>query len=127
MDCVLVPGRGPTAERAGRVDGAGGRRAAGAAGRGALALDGRAQAVGKPVVSFALDGSLDAVEHGVSGSLTRPHDARDLAHHVLVLLADAALRARMGQAGRAFAAAHFPVELMVRRINDVYRALARNR
>ncbi|MFZ5893969.1 MAG: glycosyltransferase family 4 protein [Myxococcota bacterium] len=87
----------------------------------------QAQAVGKPVVSFALDGSLDAIQDGVSGFLTRPHDANHIAERVLEIINDEARRQAMGEAGRAFAAANFPVEVMVRRINDVYWQLASER
>jgi glycosyltransferase involved in cell wall biosynthesis len=84
----------------------------------------QAQAVGKPVVSFALDGSLDAIEDGVSGLLARPHDAADVAAKVLSILDDEPRRRAMGEAGRRFAAANFPIEVMVARINQVYRELA---
>jgi glycosyltransferase involved in cell wall biosynthesis len=87
----------------------------------------QASAVGKPVVGFALDGTPEAIEDGVSGFLARPYDAADVADKVLRILGDAPVRARMGEAGRAFAAANFPVEVMVDRINEVYRALARAR
>ncbi len=87
----------------------------------------QAEAVGKPVVSFALDGSLDAIEDGVSGFLTRPHDAGEVAARVLELLPDEPRRHAMGERGRAFAARNFPVEVMVRRINEVYWKLAAER
>jgi glycosyltransferase involved in cell wall biosynthesis len=81
-------------------------------------------AVGKPVVAFALDGTPEAIDHGVSGFLTKV-DHAEVAERVLTLLADPALRAKMGEAGRAFAKANFPVEIMVDRINDEYRRLLR--
>ena len=84
----------------------------------------QAEAVGKPVVSFALDGSLDAIRDGVSGFLTPPHDPAAVAAKVLEILDDEPRRRAMGEAGRAFAAANFPVEMMVRRINEVYYELA---
>lgn len=87
----------------------------------------QAQAVGKPVVSFALDGSLDAIEDGVSGFLTKPHDAGEVASRLLELLPDEPRRRAMGEAGRRFAEANFPVEVMVRRINEVYYQLAAER
>lgn len=84
----------------------------------------QAHAVGKPVVSFALDGSLDAIEHGVSGFLTTPHQPAEVAERVLEILDDEPRRRAMGEAGRAFAAANFPVEVMVERINALYYKLA---
>jgi glycosyltransferase involved in cell wall biosynthesis len=84
-------------------------------------------AVGKPVVGFALDGTPEAIEDGVSGHLARPFDAADVAQKVLRILPNEALRRQMGEAGRRFAAANFPVEVMVERVNEIYRELARQR
>jgi glycosyltransferase involved in cell wall biosynthesis len=84
----------------------------------------QASAVGKPVVGFALDGTPEAIDDGVSGFLATPYDARDVADKVLRILGDQPARARMGEAGRAFAAANFPVEVMVRRVNEQYEQLA---
>jgi glycosyltransferase involved in cell wall biosynthesis len=84
----------------------------------------QASAVGKPVVGFALDGTPEAIEHGVSGFLARPYDAADVAARVLEILDDEPRRRAMGERGRAFAAANFPVEVMVERVNAVYRELA---
>lgn len=60
-----------------------------------------AHAAGLPVVAPAAGGPLDLVTPGLDGELfdpTRPHALRDA---VLTLRGDAALRRRMGQAGRA--------------------------
>jgi glycosyltransferase involved in cell wall biosynthesis len=80
----------------------------------------QASAVGKAVVGFALDGTPEAIQDGVSGLLARPYDADHVAACVLDLLGDPRRRERMGEVGRAFAAANFPVEVMVTRINRVY-------
>jgi glycosyltransferase involved in cell wall biosynthesis len=87
----------------------------------------QAEAVGKPVVGFALDGSPEAIADGVSGFLARPYDDAHVAERVLEILDDGPRRRAMGEAGRAFAAANFPVEVMVDRINDVYRSLLARR
>jgi glycosyltransferase involved in cell wall biosynthesis len=87
----------------------------------------QAEAVGKPVVGFDLDGTSEAISDGVTGFLARPYDADDVANKVLAILPDADRRARMGEAGRAFAARDFPVEVMVERVIAVYRDLARER
>jgi glycosyltransferase involved in cell wall biosynthesis len=87
----------------------------------------QASAVGKPVVTFRMDGSPEALTDGVSGFLTRPYDAPEVAARVLELLPDEPRRRAMGEVGRAFAAANFPVEVMVRRINALYRELAAER
>ena len=87
----------------------------------------QASAVGKPVVGFALDGTPEAIQDGVSGFCARPYDAADVAARVLEILPDETRRRRMGEAGRTFAAANFPVGVMVDRINVVYRELVRER
>jgi glycosyltransferase involved in cell wall biosynthesis len=87
----------------------------------------QASAVGKPVVGFALDGTPEAIEDGVSGFLAKPYDARDVADRVIEILGDEPRRRAMGEAGRAFAAANFPVEVMVARVNEVYQRLAGER
>jgi glycosyltransferase involved in cell wall biosynthesis len=86
----------------------------------------QAQAVRKPVVAFALDGTPEVIRHGVSGFLAKPYDSDDVAARVLELLDDEQRRGSMGEVGRDFVAANFPVEVMVRRINEVYFDLARS-
>lgn len=80
----------------------------------------QAGAVGKPVVSFALDGAPEVIEDGVSGYLARSEDSGGIAERTLSLLGDPVLRAAMGARGRAFAAEHYPVERMVDAIERVY-------
>jgi glycosyltransferase involved in cell wall biosynthesis len=80
----------------------------------------QAGAVGKPVVTFDLDGGPEVIENGVSGYLVPPGDTGAIAERVLELLGDPALRQRMGARGRAFAAEHYPVERMVDAIDAIY-------
>ena len=60
-----------------------------------------AMASGKPVVSTDKGGPSEKVVHGETGFLVVPGDVADLATHVITLLRDPELRARMGAAGRA--------------------------
>jgi glycosyltransferase involved in cell wall biosynthesis len=80
----------------------------------------QAGAVGKPVVSFALDGAPEVVKEGVSGHLVAARDTQALAERVLALLQDPERRRAMGEAGRAFAAEHFTATRMVEAINRTY-------
>lgn len=80
----------------------------------------QAGAVGKPVVTFALDGAPEVIEDGVTGYLVPPLDTAALAARVIELLANPALRERFGQAGRRVSAEHFQIDHMVDRINAVY-------
>lgn len=59
-----------------------------------------AHAAGLPVVAPAAGGPIDLVRHGEDGYLFDPDDPRDLRMRVGSLVADPALRRRMGEAGR---------------------------
>jgi glycosyltransferase involved in cell wall biosynthesis len=59
-----------------------------------------AMAMGKPVVALRSGGVPEVVEHGGSGLLSEPGDADGLAEHIVTLLRDPGLRARMGRRGR---------------------------
>ena len=87
----------------------------------------QAGAVGKPVVTFDLDGAPEVVRDGVSGYLVPPIDVVQVAERTLELLRDPGRRTAFGQAGRAFAAEHFSVERMVSRINALYFTLLEQR
>lgn len=83
----------------------------------------QAGAVGKPVVTFDLDGAPEVVRDGVSGYLVPPLDTDRLADRVVELLRDPDRRRAFGAAGRAFAVENFGVERMVSRIDAVYGRL----
>jgi len=80
----------------------------------------QAGAVGKPVVTYALDGAPEVVRDGLSGFLVSPGDVEGIARRTLELLRDPSLRAEMGACGRSFAAEHYPAVSMVEAINAVY-------
>ena len=85
----------------------------------------QAGAVGKPVVTFALDGAPEVIRDGVSGYLVPAVDTNHVADRTVELLRDPERRHAFGEAGRAFATEHFSVGRMVERINGVYMALLR--
>jgi glycosyltransferase involved in cell wall biosynthesis len=87
----------------------------------------QAGAVGKPVVTFAMDGAPEVVQDGVSGYLVPPLDTRSLARRVIELLGDPDRRQSFGEQGRAFACSNFDLDLMVERINGVYLELLERR
>lgn len=83
----------------------------------------QALAMGKPCVSFDIDGAPEVVVQGETGYLVRPGDAEGLADAVSRLLDDPQARVRMGEAGRLRVDPAFRAETMVREIASVYRAL----
>ncbi|MBI4552181.1 MAG: glycosyltransferase family 4 protein [Candidatus Latescibacteria bacterium] len=82
-----------------------------------------AQAAGKPVVAVGAGGVLETVVDGETGLLVPARDEHALAEALLVLLRSPDRRSRMGQAGRARAAALFDLTMNARRVQDVYDAL----
>lgn len=79
-----------------------------------------AMAAGKPVVATAVGGTNEIVVDGSTGVLTPPMDAPALASAIRAMLADRAMSARMGEAGRERAIEMFSAEAMVRRVAEVY-------
>jgi glycosyltransferase involved in cell wall biosynthesis/UDP-N-acetylmuramyl pentapeptide phosphotransferase/UDP-N-acetylglucosamine-1-phosphate transferase len=87
----------------------------------------QAGAVGKPVVTYRLDGAPEVIHDGVSGYLVSPLDINHVAERTVQLLRDPELRERFGQAGRTFAVEHFSLDSMVTRINELYLTLLADR
>jgi glycosyltransferase involved in cell wall biosynthesis len=87
----------------------------------------QALAMGKPCVSFDLDGAPEVVIPDETGYLVKPNDAAGLAAAVLRLLGDPELRRRMGENGRRRVDPAFRAETMAAQIADVYRELLRRK
>lgn len=82
-----------------------------------------AMAMQRPVVSLDNGGTPEVVEHGRSGLLSPPGDVAALARHIVTLLGDRELRARMGACGRQRVLEHFGVERMARDAAAAYEAV----
>lgn len=82
-----------------------------------------ALACGTPVVGFSVGGIPDMVEHGVSGYLAAPHDPRDLAKGISLLLGDAELRQRMGEVGREKVEREFSMPVIIKRHISLYEEI----
>jgi glycosyltransferase involved in cell wall biosynthesis len=80
-----------------------------------------AQLAARPVVAFAVDGVPEIVEHGVTGLLAEPGDIRGLARALDQLALDEVTAAEMGRRGRERALEQFGLDLMVTRMEGVYR------
>jgi glycosyltransferase involved in cell wall biosynthesis len=82
--------------------------------------------VGRPVVSYDVDGAREVVIDGETGYLVPPKSIDELAQAVSRLAADPALRAQMGSAGQRRFADPFRQERMVDELHRLYeRLLAR--
>jgi glycosyltransferase involved in cell wall biosynthesis len=75
-----------------------------------------------PVVASDVAGHREVVVPGTTGVLVPPDDPATLASAIARLLADGALRQRMGDAGRTRVVQHFDVGPMVTALGAVYRA-----
>jgi glycosyltransferase involved in cell wall biosynthesis len=87
----------------------------------------QALACGKPVVAFDLDGSGEVCLDGKTGFLVKAEDVTTLTERVVRLLRDRELAGRMGAAGRELVRENFSVETMVRRIDELYQRLWKER
>lgn len=83
----------------------------------------QALAMGKPCVSFDIDGAPEVVIDGETGYLVRPYDYVTLADRISSLLADPGLRARMGANGRRHVDPAWRAETMVAETARVYAML----
>jgi glycosyltransferase involved in cell wall biosynthesis len=81
----------------------------------------QAMAVSKPVIGTNIGGTPEMIADGETGILVPPSDAGAIAAAVRRLLGDPALSARMGDAGRVRADAHFTLSGMTDRIEALYR------
>ena len=82
-----------------------------------------AMACERPVVGSNFGGIPEVVTNGESGLLARPEDADDFANKFEELLEDAALRERMGRAGRQRACDTFTWEQVTERAVAVYNSI----
>jgi glycosyltransferase involved in cell wall biosynthesis len=78
-----------------------------------------AQSSAKPVVAFDLTGIKEAVIDKETGLLVKPNSS-ELSEAVLRLLADAALREKMGERGREFVISSFSWDICAQRMRQVY-------
>jgi len=80
-------------------------------------------AMGKPCVSFDIDGAPEVVVNDRTGYLVKPFDSVGLADSIVKILENDDLRQKMSEAGRRLVDPPFRAETMVRRISEVYQML----
>jgi glycosyltransferase involved in cell wall biosynthesis len=79
-----------------------------------------AMACGRPVVASTAGGAPEAVTDGETGLLVPPDDVAAVARAIDRLLADPALRRRMGEAGRRRVEEYFAMDRYIDRVLAVY-------
>lgn len=72
-----------------------------------------AQATGKPVIGTSAGGSKEYISDGVTGFVVPPRDSEALAQKINVLIADSALREKMGKASRDISLSRFDRTIIV--------------
>jgi glycosyltransferase involved in cell wall biosynthesis len=80
-------------------------------------------AMGKPCVSFDIDGAPEVVINGRTGYLVEPFDSAGLADGIAGILENDDLRQKMGAEGKILVDPPFRAETMVQQISDVYQML----
>ncbi|HET8608401.1 MAG TPA: glycosyltransferase [Burkholderiales bacterium] len=80
-----------------------------------------AMAAGLPVIGTAVGGVPEVIENNVNGLLAPAQDRDALTAALFTMVDDPALRARMGEAGRALTATRFSVETMAAEMEALYR------
>jgi glycosyltransferase involved in cell wall biosynthesis len=83
----------------------------------------QALAMGKPCVSFDIDGAREVVINDETGYLVKAFDSAGLADGVIRLLESEELRMQFGENGRRHVDPNFRAEKMVADISDVYQRL----
>ena len=85
----------------------------------------QAMACALPVVCTSVGAISEAVQDGRTGIMVATRNPQALADALGILMNDAAKRAQMGEAGHAFARQHFGVDVMLDKMEAVFRQHAR--
>jgi glycosyltransferase involved in cell wall biosynthesis len=83
----------------------------------------QALAAAKPVVAYNCDGAGEICIDEKTGFLISPANHAAVSAKLQALISNPPLRQRLGQAGRALVRQHFPVEVMVEQIHQLYLTL----
>jgi len=82
-----------------------------------------AAALGKPIVSTAVDGAREVIDDGKTGVLVPPRAPQALAEAVISLLADSSKASRLAERAKAVIPARFPLQRMVEQTQSLYLKL----
>jgi glycosyltransferase involved in cell wall biosynthesis len=86
-----------------------------------------AMAAERPVVATAVDGNVEAVQHGRTGLISPAEDIGQFAINLTTLVRSPDRAREMGTAGRRFVEERFGVERMARQLSDLYQQLGSGR
>ena len=81
--------------------------------------------MGKPVIVSRAGGNAELVDHGETGFLFEPRDAKALARYMTLLSTDQTLASRMGAAAGARSRTRFAEDLFVRSLEGAYQEAMR--
>jgi glycosyltransferase involved in cell wall biosynthesis len=76
-----------------------------------------------PCIVTEIPGNVELIRHGETGLLVKPNDPLQLAHALIRLAGDAALRERLGRAARAMVEEHFNIDKISDSYVELYRTL----
>jgi glycosyltransferase involved in cell wall biosynthesis len=82
-----------------------------------------AMASGKPVVATLVGGNPELIDHGRTGFLVQPEDAKALAAHLVKLLSDPGMMQQFGRQAAERVRQQFSMGQMVERYKDLYARL----
>lgn len=83
----------------------------------------QAAAVGKPIVTFDVDGAWEIVEEGKNGFIVPMKDVDMMAEKIRLLIDDQELRQEMGRYSRDKVGDQWSVENMVKEIDELYQGI----
>jgi glycosyltransferase involved in cell wall biosynthesis len=83
----------------------------------------QAAALGKPIISFDIEGVREVVTEGENGFILPLRDVEGLAERINRLAVHRQQARQMGEQGRRLVTAEWDVETMIRRITDLYKHL----
>ncbi|WP_188400342.1 glycosyltransferase family 4 protein [Sporomusa sp. GT1] len=84
-----------------------------------------AMAMEKPVVTYAVGGTPEVIDHERTGFLVEKNNLDELYHRLLTLADNKNLRMEMGYQGRSWVEKHFDSNIMMTKLVEIYQELGR--
>ena len=79
----------------------------------------------KPIVATNIEGIMGILENGVTGLLVPPRDSKALAEAIITMFTHKDESLQMGLTARKVVTERFGVDIMVRKVEEVYEELLR--